>query len=196
MSRTVVGLLRHGQTDWNVDFRLQGITDVPLNLTGISQAELAATCLDASDWDFIATSRLSRAKDTADIVARHLQISQVAILPLLLERSFGEVEGMLYEDWKSKHPDGITPGGETEEQLEHRTLMLLDELLETYRGSRVLAISHGALIRKVINILSLGQLPRAEQRITNASLSIIVHDGEAWKIEKYEPLPLEGRGKL
>lgn len=190
MAKTVVGLLRHGQTDWNIDLRLQGVTDVPLNQTGITQAESAAAALNSDDWDFIASSPLSRAKDTADIVARQLQISEVAILPLLLERSFGEVEGMIYQDWKEKFPDGVAPGGETEEQLHLRTNQLLEELLETYRGTRVLTISHGALIRKIVNILSLGEFPLDKQRISNASLSVIVHEADTWRLESYRPEPL------
>ena len=191
MAKTVVGLLRHGQTDWNIDFRLQGVTDVALNETGIEQARLAASALNLNDWDFIASSPLSRARDTADIVASRLNIPEVAVLPLLLERSFGEVEGMLYEDWKANYPDGIAPGGETEEQLHARTLLLLDELLETYRGTRVLAISHGALIRKVVNLLSQGEFPLVNQRIANASLSIIVHADSSWRLESYQPQALK-----
>jgi broad specificity phosphatase PhoE len=191
LAKTVVGLLRHGQTDWNIDFRLQGVTDVALNETGIEQARLAASALNLNDWDFIASSPLSRARDTADIVASRLNIPEVAVLPLLLERSFGEVEGMLYEDWKAHYPDGIAPGGETEEQLHARTLLLLDELLETYRGTRVLAISHGALIRKVVNLLSQGEFPLFNQRIANASLSIIVHEDSSWRLESYRPQALK-----
>jgi broad specificity phosphatase PhoE len=191
LAKTVVGLLRHGQTDWNIDFRLQGVTDVALNETGIEQARLAASALNLNDWDFIASSPLSRAKDTADIVASRLNIPEVAVLPLLLERSFGEVEGMLYEDWKANYPEGIAPGGETEEQLHARTLLLLDELLETYRGTRVLAISHGALIRKVVNLLSQGEFPLVNQRIANASLSIIVHEDSSWRLESYQPQALK-----
>ena len=185
-----MGLLRHGQTDWNIDFRLQGVTDVELNETGIRQAQLAAESLRADDWDFIASSPLSRAKVTAEIVAEKLQIAEVQIMPLLLERSFGDVEGMLYEDWKRLHPDGIAPGGETEEQLHARTLDLLEELLELYRGTRVLTISHGALIRKVVNILSLETLPLPGERIANASLSVIVHDESGWRLENYGPAAL------
>jgi len=191
LAKTVVGLLRHGQTDWNIDFRLLGVTDVALNETGIEQAWLAASALNLNDWDFIASSPLSRARDTADIVASRLNIPEVAVLPLLLERSFGEVEGMLYEDWKANYPDGIAPGGETEEQLHARTLLLLDELLETYRGTRVLAISHGALIRKVVNLLSQGEFPLVNQRIANASLSIIVHEDSRWRLESYQPQALK-----
>ena len=190
MAKTVVGLLRHGQTDWNINLRLQGVTDVPLNLTGINQAEVAAKAISIGDWDFIASSPLSRARDTAEIVARHLQISEVAIVPLLLERSFGEVEGMIYQEWKDKFPDGVAPGGETEEELHKRTNLLLDELLSTYRGTRVLTISHGALIRKIVNILSSGELPLDKQRISNASLSIIVHEAGSWRLESYRPEPL------
>lgn len=190
MVNTVVGLLRHGQTDWNIDFRLQGVTDVELNETGIKQAQMAAGALSVDDWDFVASSPLSRAKVTAEIVAEKLQIAQVQVLPLLLERSFGEVEGMLYQDWKRLHPDGIAPGGETEEQLHARTLQLLDELLERYRGSRVLAISHGALIRKVVNILSLEKYPLEGQRIANASMSVIVHDEAGWRLEHFGTAPL------
>lgn len=193
MAKTVVGLLRHGQTDWNIDLRLQGVTDVPLNETGVKQAESAATRLHSSDWDFIASSPLSRAKHTADIVANHLQISEVAIEPLLLERSFGEVEGMIYHDWKIQFPDGVAPGGETEEQLHARTLELLAQLLQTYRGTRVLTISHGALIRKIVNILSFGEFPLDQQRISNASLSIIVHENDSWRLESYEPGALSDR---
>ncbi len=190
MPRTVVGLLRHGQTDWNIDFRLQGVTDVELNETGIRQAQLAAEHLNGDDWDFIASSPLSRAKVTAEIVAEKLQITEVKVMPLLLERSFGEVEGMLYEDWKRLHPDGIAPGGETEEQLHARTLELLDELLVLFRGTRVLTISHGALIRKVVNLLSLEKFPLPGERIANASLSVIVHDEAGWRLEHYGPKAL------
>ncbi len=190
MPRTVVGLLRHGQTDWNIDFRLQGVTDVELNETGIRQAQLAAEHLNGDDWDFIASSPLSRAKVTAEIVAEKLQITEVKVMPLLLERSFGEVEGMLYEDWKRLHPDGIAPGGETEEQLHARTLELLDELLVLFRGTRVLTISHGALIRKVVNLLSLEKFPLPGERIANASLSVIVHDEAGWRLEHYGPAEL------
>ena len=58
MTETVLGLLRHGQTDWNIDLRLQGITDIPLNETGLEQARTAAEHLVAEDWDFVASSPL------------------------------------------------------------------------------------------------------------------------------------------
>lgn len=193
MVETKVGLLRHGQTDWNIDFRLQGITDIPLNATGLLQAKQATLHLSGDDWDFIVSSPLMRAKQTAEIVAQALKLTEVAIEPLLLERSFGEAEGIKYEEWKTLYPDGIAPGCETLDVLRQRANRLLDALLETYRGTRVLTVSHGALIRKLVRMVSAAELPREGERFGNASLSIIVHDGQQWRIENYDPRSLAER---
>ena len=121
MTNTVVGLLRHGQTDWNIDFRLQGIADIPLNATGVAQAEVAGLLIDGDDWDVLLTSPLSRAKATAEIVAKSAGFDLIHTEPLLLERSFGEAEGLLYDEWKSKYEDtNLVPGAETLEELEAR----------------------------------------------------------------------------
>ena len=190
MTKTIVGLLRHGQTDWNIDFRLQGITDIPLNETGLAQAQIAAKVIKAEDWDFIATSPLSRARKTAEIVAQELGISEVAVEPLLLERSFGDAEGMTHEEWKRDFPDGLPPGGESLDVLRARAERLLERLLSVYRGTRVLTVSHGALIRKLVRLVSGGELPLAGQRFGNTSLSILVHDENGWRIESFEPRSL------
>ena len=104
-----MGLLRHGQTDWNIDFRLQGITDIPLNETGILQAQTAAAAIPKSFWNFVASSPLSRALDTAKIVAHAIEIPEVTVDSLLLERSFGEAEGMTHSEWKENFPDDEAP---------------------------------------------------------------------------------------
>ena len=195
MTKTTVGLLRHGQTDWNIDFRLQGITDIPLNETGLAQARIAAEVINAEDWDFIASSPLSRAKETAEIVAQQLGISEVAIEQLLLERSFGDAEGMTHEEWKRDFPDGLPPGGESLDVLRARAELLLDRLLTVYRGTRVLTVSHGALIRKLVRMVSGGELPLEGQRFGNTSLSVIVHDENGWQIESFEPRSLADLSK-
>ena len=195
MTKTVVGLLRHGQTDWNIDFRLQGVTDIPLNEPGLKQAEVAANVLDASDWDFIVSSPLTRAIQTAEIVAAKLGIKEVAIEQLLLERSFGEAEGMTHEQWKQDFPDGMPPGGESLELLRERAVLLLDRLLEIYRGTRVLTVSHGALIRKLLKIVSVGELPLLGQRLGNTSLTVLVHDQAGWRVDHYDPRSLSDRAE-
>lgn len=191
MTKTVVGILRHGQTDWNIDFRLQGVTDIPLNETGIAQARDAAAVIEPTDWDLVLTSPLSRARDTAQIVAEVNGLGEALIETLLLERSFGEAEGLGHEEWKAKYADtNLVPGGESLAELESRAKLLLDKLATDHTGKRILAVSHGALIRKLLRIVSSGKFPRDGERLGNASLSIFVHDGSSWSIQRYEPRTL------
>jgi broad specificity phosphatase PhoE len=186
-----VGLLRHGQTDWNIDMRLQGISDIPLNQTGHEQAKIAAEILASQDWHRVVTSPLSRAKVTADYVSAKLGLEAAAVHELLLERSFGAAEGLSYEDWKERLQAGFhAEGAESIEDLEQRAFRLLDELADSYPDQRVIAVSHGALIRKLIGLVSLGEFPRDGERFGNASLTTIIHDGGQWKILDYNPATL------
>ena len=192
-SVTTLALLRHGQTDWNIDFRLQGVTDIPLNATGIEQAQAAARVLASQEWNTLLTSPLSRAVATAQIVAKAqgLSLEAVTIEPLLLERSFGEAEGMLHSEWKEAFGEAHVPGSETRAELTLRTRELLDMILDRYRGSRVLAVSHGALIREVIGLLSDYSLPPTGERIGNACLNTFVHEPDSgWRVFDYAPAPL------
>lgn len=191
MAKTVVGVLRHGQTDWNIDFRLQGITDIPLNETGIAQARDAAAVINAADWDLVLSSPLDRARHTAQIVIAENSLPELIVEELLLERSFGEAEGLSYEQWRERYADtNSVPGGESLKQLEERARRLLAHLAENYSGKRVLAVSHGALIRKLLRLVSNNEFPRDGERLGNASLNIFVHDQQRWQIERYEPRTL------
>ena len=188
---TIVGLLRHGQTDWNIDMRLQGVSDIPLNETGHNQAKVVAEILAAQEWHRVVTSPLSRARVTAEYVSMKLGLEEAKVHELLLERSFGEAEGLSYEDWKDRLQAGQhAVGAESIEDLEERAWRLLDELSHSYPEQRVIAVSHGALIRKIIGLVSLGELPREGERFGNASLTTIVHDGAEWKILDYNPATL------
>ena len=94
MTLTTFALIRHGQTDWNAQRRLQGSTDIPLNDVGRAQARDAVAVLSAYEWDAIASSPLSRAAETADLIAAGLGLSDVRRVPELTERSFGPAEGL------------------------------------------------------------------------------------------------------
>ena len=187
MTETILGLLRHGQTDWNIDLRLQGSTDIPLNETGRNQARLAASVLNREDWDVIIASPLSRAKDTADIVALELGMN-VVVVPELIERSFGVAEGLDHASWRKlyeshQHIEGL----ESLEDLRTRTVQLLDLIANEYSGQRVLAVSHGAFIRKVLTIVTNNELPREGERLSNASLNKFMHADGLWTITDYRP---------
>ena len=188
---TIVGLLRHGQTDWNIDMRLQGISDIPLNETGHSQARKVAEILSGQEWHEVVSSPLSRAQDTARYVAAALGIAEVQTEPLLLERSFGAAEGLSYEDWRERLQAGIVAeGAESVEALEARSNELLRTLAKNFEGRHVLTVSHGALIRKIISMVSGGEFPREGERFGNASLTTIQLVDGRWEILDYNPTTL------
>lgn len=192
MTNTHIGLFRHGQTDWNVNFLLQGVTDIPMNSTGIEQVRTAARSLNRNDWDLILTSPLGRARQTAEIIAKQKGFSNIQQEDLLIERSFGEAEGLAYEQWKSKYSNlDEIPGGESKSDLTRRSLLLLETFINTHPGKRILAISHGALIRTVLGITSENQLPREGERLGNASLNIVSHLENSWAVTRYNLDPLD-----
>jgi len=188
---THLGLLRHGQTDWNINFLLQGVTDIPMNQTGIEQVKLAAKAINREDWDLIVTSPLSRARQTAEIIADQLGFEELIEDRLLIERSFGEAEGLSHSEWKLKYSNlDVIPGGESRGQLELRSQQLLNQVIERHSGKRILAISHGALIRTLIALASDNQLPRDGERLGNASLNVVGHQEMKWRVLDYRLDPL------
>ena len=195
MTETHLGLLRHGQTDWNIDLRLQGSSDIPLNQTGIRQAELAAKYLDAADWDLVLSSPLSRAHDTAKTVAAELGLNLV-VVPELIERSFGVAEGMSHSEWRTLYESHAEiPGIESLEALQTRSEALLRLLATEYDGQRVLAVSHGALIRKLMKIISSGEYPLDGDRLGNVSLNRFTFSDGIWTVSDYNPVSLSELSK-
>lgn len=191
MTNTHLGLLRHGQTDWNINFLLQGVTDIPMNQTGIEQVKLAAQAIRAEDWDVVLTSPLSRARQTAEIIASQHGYTEIIEQELLIERSFGEAEGLSHEQWRAKYSNlDVIPGGESRTQLAERSMLLLETISQELAGKRVLAISHGALIRALIAIASNNELPRAGERLGNASLNVVKHIDNSWQVVNYSLEPL------
>jgi len=97
---TRIILMRHGQTDWNIDHRFQGGTDIPLNDTGRDQVRTAIDALkqardEGTVVDLVLSSPLSRAAESAEIVAEGLNVPYRGAVAGFQERSFGELEGQI-----------------------------------------------------------------------------------------------------
>ena len=187
MTETILGLLRHGQTDWNLALKLQGSSDIPLNETGRQQARTASQHIFQQDWDVVIASPLSRAKETAEIVAAEMG-ARVVLVPELIERSFGAAEGMLFQEWRKisethEHIEGL----ESLEDLNIRCENILALIKNQYDGQRVLAVSHGALIRKLLSFVSSNEIPRDGDRLGNASLNKLTFMDGLWTISDYRP---------
>ena len=97
-------LVRHGETDWNVEHRFQGQSDQPLNAKGHEQAKAVATRLQDSVIDLVISSPLQRALETANAIAAHLNLT-VQCDDRLKERHFGVLEGEHYANWTANHPE-------------------------------------------------------------------------------------------
>jgi uncharacterized phosphatase len=189
MTLTTFALIRHGQTDWNAQRRLQGSTDIPLNDVGRGQVRDAVAALSGYEWDAVVSSPLSRAAETADLIAAGLGLSVARHVPELTERAFGAAEGL--QDGPEldalRTPDGFR-GAESDDAAAARGLAALEALAEEFRGSSVLVVAHGTLIR-----LALGRaVGRTLQSIDNAVLNLAHHHAvDGWQLEYLngEPLP-------
>ena len=155
-------LVRHGQTDWNLNRRFQGQSDVPLNQTGIHQAEQVAARLSAEKIDVIYSSDLSRAVETAKICRSGFQPD----IPFqtdqrLREVNFGDWEGLTYNEIKEKYPDSLAswerdvygsspPDGETLSDLAKRVQSFLDDLLTKHDDQTILVVAHGGVLQTLV----------------------------------------------
>lgn len=141
-----IALVRHGQTDWNFSGRLQGTTDVPLNAVGRAQALEAAALLMDERWSTIVSSPLQRAAVTADIIAAHLGLEVVERDPALIERAYGEAEGLTKAEATARF-GLIWPGTEAFEHLKERAVAAVDALARRHRVDGLVIVAHGTLIR-------------------------------------------------
>ncbi|KTS91321.1 MULTISPECIES: histidine phosphatase family protein [Microbacterium] len=189
---TILTLVRHGETDWNSGGRIQGSTDIPLNDTGRAQArELAETlAAEYAGRDVvIVSSDLSRAAETADILADALGTTVSRRMPGLQERSYGDAEGMdaptFYETYGPWHAADV-PGAETWPVVRERALAALAEAVASApEGADVIAVAHGALIREVIMYATDGAFPREGERLPNCSATTFRLDGDRWEMLAY-----------
>ena len=136
-------LVRHGETDWNAEGRLQGHTDRPLNEYGRRQARGLADELADEELDAIYSSDLARARETAEIVGERLGLP-VVLDPDLREKSWGSWEGLTPAERQE-----IELVGESTEEHAARTLRALRRIAERHPGGRVLVVTHGGSLRRV-----------------------------------------------
>jgi len=157
--------VRHGETDWNLGRRLQGHSDRPLNETGRGQAQALAEELADEPLEAVYASDLSRADETARIVANAHDL-EVTTLPELRERHFGTWEGLSDAEIKERFADQIAEGtlgdGETREQMDRRVLEALRRIAGAHPDGTVLVVSHGGPLRAVLRHCEIDGVERVE----------------------------------
>jgi probable phosphoglycerate mutase len=160
MPVTRIIAVRHGETAWNVDTRIQGQLDIGLNDRGLWQAERVGKALAEESIDRIYSSDLQRAHTTAQAIARHATnptAREVQLHTGLRERSFGTFEGETWADiaekwpdesrrWKQRDPHFAPPGGETPTQLLARVQATVDDIASRHPGEHIVLVAHGGVM--------------------------------------------------
>lgn len=158
--------VRHGETDFNAERRMQGHLDVPLSVTGRVQAQAAAARLADEPIDKIYSSDLQRALETARIIREGREIELVTDLRLR-EFHMGTFQGMTLSEAREKHGDAwerffihdadfALPGGQSRNQKQVEIASFMEEVVRSQAGGRMLVVTHGgiliAMLRHVLGI--------------------------------------------
>lgn len=184
---TTVCLVRHGQTNWNKNFLIQGRENIPLNETGINQAEITGNILKEIDpnWDIIISSPLIRAIHTAEIIKTILNLNtDIIINNQVIERQFGKAEGLtisdeVYAKINSDDFDGL----ETCKDLQSRSMNAILDIVKKYQNKKILIVTHSHFIK--------GLLTQVDDNFTwtttlkNASINYVYLNDE-FKITDYK----------
>lgn len=188
-------LVRHGQTEWNRVERFRGRADVPLNETGLMQAEATGKRV-AAEWKpaAIYSSPLSRAVKTAEAIARHFGIP-VQVHPGLADIDYGEWQGLTPDEARLRWPEQIDlwynhpeqaliPGGETLADLRTRGMTTVNELADLYNGQTIVLAGHTAINRIILlGILGLGNERFWHIKQDNCAINVFEAENEDFVLE-------------
>jgi probable phosphoglycerate mutase len=193
---TTLVLVRHGETEWNRQGRIQGHTDSNLTSIGIDQAEAIAVRLAAEAFDRLVSSDLGRAHHTARLIAKHVAL-EVYTDAHFRERGFGIAEGKTYAEIdrefpgmfsriRDAAPEFAAPGRESLRQFHERVSSILNKYAVMHAGKSVLVVTHGGVLGAIYRWLT--DLPIASRHkidIPNAGYNRLRHDGNTWRIENW-----------
>lgn len=156
----ILWLVRHGQTDWNLEGRYQGQADPPLNATGQAEAERAAAFFAEIALDAIISSDLQRAVQTAEAISQQVGVPYITD-ERLREVRLGVWEGCLFPEIQARYPaelearkleplDFRAPGGELLREVAQRVWQVADEIATRYAGKQVALVSHGLTLAALL----------------------------------------------
>ena len=198
---TEIWLVRHGETPWNAERRVQGWEDIGLNETGVEQARALGRHIKnltqaGQRLDAVYTSDLKRAHATAQTVADEVGLP-LNIHKGVRERHFGVLQGLVYDEmdahapeaaaiWRARDPNAELPGGESLGFFYARVVEAINEIAARHVGQRVMVVSHGGamdIIWRHANQVSL-QAPR-QAPLLNASLNRLNVSPQGWSVIRW-----------
>ncbi|SFC63736.1 histidine phosphatase family protein [Massilia yuzhufengensis] len=190
---TTILLIRHGETAWNAEKRLQGHLDIPLNAEGERQAALLGAALAGERIDHIVSSDLQRARQTAEAIAA-VRSTKVGVDAGLRERCYGGFEGLLYSEiaarfplqfaaWQARDVDGVLPPGanrgETFREFYDRVTSAIAVYAAAHPGKTVALVAHGGVLECAYrSALGLSLETPRDFKVLNASVNrFVVKEG-------------------
>lgn len=186
-------MIRHGETEWNLENRFQGQKDSPLSRRGLKQAELLGHYYQPLEFDFIYSSDLGRAVDTAKAILGDCEKRPLNLHQDLRERRFGVFEGLTREEAEAKHPEAYqiwvqgafdfkAEGGESRRELLQRSKNKLEAIADQHRGQYGLVVVHGGLLSTFWRHLEPERGEDEGFKIPNASITELVYENGAWEV--------------
>ena len=193
MRRTLLCMVRHGETAWNAEGRVQGQLDVPLNDVGFAQARAVASTLCGERFAAIYSSDLARVTQTAQPIAQVLALA-VQTDVRLRERHYGMFQTLTYAEVKVRHPEDYARfrakeldydfrSGESLQAFYDRSIACLAALASRHAGESILVFTHGGVLEMAYRFarrLSLRSVRDFE--IPNAALNRLAIEGDAWTV--------------
>jgi len=193
MQVTRIIAVRHGETAWNVDARIQGHVDIALNTKGVLQAGRVAQALADETVDAIYASDLLRAWQTASAIAHATDCPLTAEVGLR-ERAFGSFEGQSYAAieaqwpeesmrWRKRDPDWAPPGGESLLAMRERIEQTASRLAQRHLGGQIVLVAHGGVMDQLYR-LATGQALQAPRawHLGNAAINRLLWTPEGFTL--------------
>ena len=194
-NQTLVFVIRHAQTAWNLERRFQGQLDVPLSAEGETQAASVADWLNSQHLHFasIYTSDLLRARQTAGPIGERLELEPRPV-EALREIHAGEWQGLLTVEIEQRYPGQMVrwhrephqfriPGGETIPEVQARVVTWYGEAIRAHRGESIVVVSHGLAIRTLLVALNGWDLADADAMkaaaMGNTGVAVILSDHDS-----------------
>jgi probable phosphoglycerate mutase len=194
MPITRLCLVRHGETEWNAEGRVQGQTDIPLSSLGLAQARAAAEVLCRHDFSAIYSSDLMRVRQTAEPSAQKLALP-LQLDPGLRERHYGIFERMLYTEVRSRLPEHYArfqakdldydfESGESLRAFNERSLATVRSIAERHLGEQVLVFTHGGVLEMVYrHARAVGLSSARDFGIPNCGVNWVEISARGWDVQ-------------
>lgn len=189
-------IVRHGETAWNAEHRVQGQLDIPLNDIGLRQAQAVAGKLKEERFDAIYSSDLSRARQTAQPTANLLSM-KIVLEKDLRERHYGIFERLTYAEAKTRYPEDYARfeardpeyafrTGESLKDFSVRSIAVISKIVNEHKDESILVFTHGGVLDKFYRFIT--GLPLSAERnfgIPNAGLNRVELTPTGWQIRAW-----------